>query len=252
MSESFYHILISIIFIIGYSLIILEPITRIDKTGVSLLTAVACWVVVFITPEATLKIKLNELSEQFLHVSEVTTFILVVLVIIEIMQTHESFNLLTDPIHLKSKRAFLWTIGLITFFLSTIIANVTATIIMLVLCRRFLPQTEDRMIIGGGIVVASNAGGAWTPIGDITTTMLWIGERVTTWPLMRDVFFPSLVSMLVTFIFLHFCVKGNLVENKTESKPKKPLPYRHVIFATGVFSLLLIPVLDYYLEFPLI
>ena len=138
-----------------------------------------------------------------------------------------------------------------TFFLSTMIANVVATLIMLTLSRKFLSNKEDRMMVGAGIVIASNAGGAWTPIGDVTTTMLWIADRVTTVPLMRDLFFPSIVSMVVTFLFLTFMIKGQVdLPKNNEAKSRADLPYRGFIFFIGLASLVLIPALNYFLDFP--
>lgn len=251
MSEPFAIFLILLVFIIGYVFIIIEPLTKINKTGVSLITASLCWIILFLSPHFHASGGEKSFEEQFLDVSKITTFILCILVIIDIMQTHESFNILTDFLHPRSKRAFLWIIGLITFFISTMIANVTATLIMLTLARRFLPLAEDRMIIGAGIVVASNAGGAWTPIGDITTTMLWISDRITTWPVMKSLFFPSLVSLLVTFIFLHFMIKGPIQEENQQAKQSpSPLPYKNVILSLGVLSLILIPLLEDLLKFP--
>lgn len=248
MTEYTVHFFIIASFVLGYLLIIFEQKSGLDKTGISLLMAVACWSFVFLTPGISLSLDVEHLQKQFLGVAEVTTFILVLLVIVEIVQTHEGFTVLTDKIHIRSKKLFFWTIGLITFFLSTMIANVTATIIMMALSKRFLHDKADRMVVGAGIIIASNAGGAWTPIGDITTTMLWIGKCVTTLPLMRDLFLPSLISMIIAFFFLMFLLHGNMTPVSEEKKEK--LPYRTFILGAGIVSLILIPTLHYFFDFP--
>jgi Na+/H+ antiporter NhaD/arsenite permease-like protein len=250
MTESFIDLAIVVWFIIGYLLIVFEPFVHIDKAGVSLLMAVGCWGLFFLNSQLSRAVDLIDLKNNFLYVSEVATFILVILVIVEIVQTHEGFNILTESLRPKSKRFFFWTIGFMTFFLSTMVANVVATIIMLALASRFLPQKEDRMIVGAGIIVASNAGGAWTPIGDVTTTMLWIANRVTTVPVIRDLFFPSIVSMIVTFIFLTFLLKGTVEPALNNEVKKEPLPYRKIIFFIGIASLILIPAIHHFLDFP--
>jgi Na+/H+ antiporter NhaD/arsenite permease-like protein len=198
-------------FIIGYLFIVFEQVLRIDKTGVVLLMAIASWILLFLNPHMTRATDLAYLQNQFLHVSEVATFILIVLVVVEIIQVHEGFSLITQLIRPRSKRLFFWTVGFITFFLSTMIANVTATLIMIAIAAQFLQDKEEKMIVGAGIVIASNAGGAWTPIGDVTTTMLWIAQRISTLPTLRDIFLPSIVSMIVTFFFLTFQLKGEVI-----------------------------------------
>lgn len=251
MTESLAILLIVATFFIGYVLIVMEQIVHIDKTGVALMMAVVCWAFFFLNPNLSRTVDLADLRNQFLYVSEVATFILVILVIVEIIQAYEGFNIITNSLHPKSKRSFLWTIGIITFFLSTMIANVVATVIMLVLSSRFLPQKEDRMVIGAGIVIASNAGGAWTPIGDVTTTMLWIAERITTVPVMRDLFLPSIVSMIVTFLFLTFMLKGPIDSSvNTKAKREKSPDHGGIIFCVGMLALIFIPAVHYFLDFP--
>src|SRR6185295_2829153 len=140
MSDTFFPICIALTFCVGYLLIAIEQIVHLDKTAVALLMGIGCWTLIFINPHNTLLTNLSQLQQQFLAVSEVATFILAVLVIIEIVQTNGGFTLITDKLHVKSKRRFLWIIGFITFALSTIVANVTATIVMLTLASRFLTE----------------------------------------------------------------------------------------------------------------
>ncbi|MDB6081600.1 MAG: hypothetical protein JWO53_872 [Chlamydiia bacterium] len=250
MPENLVYLLMTLTVLVGYGFIVLEQFLRIDKTAVVLLMAVICWIFFFLNPNLPRTVEIADLQEQFLHVNEVAGFVLLVLVIIEIMQVHEGFSLFTERLRPKSKKIFLWTIGLITFFLSTMIANVTATVIMLALTTRFLKSHEDRMVVGAGIVVASNAGGAWTPIGDVTTTMLWIADRITTLPTMRDLFLPSLVSMVVTFIFLTRMLKGSIDDSHHLEKKSVELPYRKLILCVGIFALMLIPLLHAIFNFP--
>ncbi len=107
-------------------------------------------------------------------------FLLGALTIVEIISVHKGFNLISNSIKIRNKRKLLWFIGFLTFFLSAVLDNLTTTILMVTLLRRLIPEGEDRLLLGGAVVIAANAGGAWTPIGDVTTTMLWIGEQVST------------------------------------------------------------------------
>ena len=251
MQDSIFPLLITLVFFSGYLLIALEQVLRIDKTAVALLMAIGCWALIFANPASSEAAKIAELQRQFLDVCEVTTFILAILVIIELVQINEGFVIITERLRLRSKRAFFWAIGLITFFLSTMIANVTATIIMMALVVRFLPDKEDRMVVGAGIVIASNAGGAWTPIGDITTTMLWIADRVTSWPLMRDLFLPSFVSMAVTFSLLTPFLKGDLMRKESRiAREMVPNRTRKIILFGGLIALTMIPFTHAVLDFP--
>lgn len=241
--------LVTLLFFAGYLLIAIEQIIRVDKTAVALLMAVGCWLTIFAAP-TTEASHVSELQKQFLEVSEVTTFILGILVIVEIMQSNEAFDIITERFSMRSKRRFFWAIGLVTFFLSTVIANVTATIIMVALSARFLPEKEDRMIVGAGIVIASNAGGAWTPIGDITTTMLWIAERITSWPLIRDLFFPSLLSMAITFSLLTPSLKGTLSKRERSFETTVPPATRTIALVGGFIALAMIPLTHALFDFP--
>jgi Na+/H+ antiporter NhaD/arsenite permease-like protein len=192
---------------------------------------------------------LLDLHDQFEDVAELTTFILAVLTIVEIVQAYEGFHIISDSISMKSKRLFFWTIGLITFCVSTMIANVTATLIMLALARRFLPDHKDRMIVGAGIVIASNAGGAWTPIGDVTTSILWIGNRITTWPMMKELFLPSITSMVVTFLILTPMLRGTLA-NYGKENTRIPIKNSNWVLFFGVVTLVFIPLLHYLTQLP--
>lgn len=252
MTDSLIHLFMLAAFLIGYLLIVFEQFVHIDKTGVSLTMASVLWGFFFLNPSLSRSLDLSDLQNQFLYVSEIATFILAVLVIVEIIQVHEGFSIITKSLKPRSKRRFLWVIGLITFFLSTVIANVVATLIMLALSLRYLPQKEDRMVVGAGIVVASNAGGAWTPIGDVTTTMLWIAERITTAHVMEDLFIPSLISMIVTFLFLTFMLKGSIDQTSSTTFEEKEEGPSHsgLILVIGVIALICIPLVHSILDFP--
>lgn len=240
-------ILISAIFFIGLIAIILEPIIRINKTASALLMCCFCWLVVFLNTNK--ETAYMHLSEEFVQVGDLTIFVLTTFVIIEILQAYGAFDIVTNSINLKSKRAFLWVIALITFFLSTIIANVTATLLMLVLANKFLTEKKDKMLIGGAIVIASNAGGVWSPIGDVTTTLLWIGNRISTLPTIENLFLPSFISTMITLLILTPFLKGNLAEISDNSKQEINWKKNFLFFA-GILALLMIPALYEWVDFP--
>jgi Na+/H+ antiporter NhaD/arsenite permease-like protein len=135
--------------------------------------------------------------------------------IVEIVDSHQGFKVVTDVIQAKDKRQLMWVLGLLTFFMSAILDNLTTTIVMVSLVKKILPDQEDRKLFGAMIVIAANAGGAWTPIGDVTTTMLWINGQISALPTMESLFLPSIVSTLLyvfcsVFFFLFLFVMSPL------------------------------------------
>src|SRR5262249_37674189 len=142
------------------------------------------------------------------EVSQIIYFLIGAMTIVELIDSHKGFKIITDLIQTGSKRKLLWLLGFITFFLSAILDNLTTTIVMISLLRKLVPDAEDRLLLGAMIVIAANAGGAWTPIGDVTTTMLWIQGNITTLAIMKTLFFPSLISLIVALLIFGIGLKG--------------------------------------------
>lgn len=227
-----------IIFCIGYLLIIFEGVTHINKSGVALLMGVFCWVAVFFIPP-------NEhldtaFLEHFASLGQLIFFLLSAMAIVEIMSVHGSFQYVSRLLKVSSKRRLLWICSFLAFFLSAVLDNLTATIVLLALIRRLVSGRNDRLLLGGAVVIAANAGGCWTPIGDVTTTMLWIGGQITTVPTMAYLFIPSMVCMLVGVAWLAPSLIGRVDSEKLEVP--KTEPHSQLIFFLGVAVLVFVPV----------
>jgi NhaD family Na+/H+ antiporter len=229
-----------LIFVLGYAAIILEHYIKVNKTAVSLFMAVACWVAYFVTSLEPLKDNLGHLSYHLSGVSQIIFFLLGAMTIVELVDSHKGFTVVTNLIQTQSKRKMLWVVSLITFFLSSVLDNLTTTILMVSLLRKLVSDPKEKLLLCCLIVIAANAGGAWTPIGDVTTTMLWIEGQLSSLAVMKSLFLPSLVSLLVPLLCFHFQVKGKLSTPKKEDT--KGEPGSRLVFMLGVGSLIFVPV----------
>jgi Na+/H+ antiporter NhaD/arsenite permease-like protein len=239
--DIFSHLMI-FVFVIGYSFITIEEWTKINKATVALMMAIICWTVQFLDPYWTLNHKTGILGEHLNNISQVIFFLLGALTVVEIINVHKGFEVLSDAMQIKSKKHLLWTVSLITFFLSAILDNLTTTIVMITLLQKLVEKGEDRLLMGGAVVIAANAGGAWTPIGDVTTTMLWIGERLSTMNIIQSLFIPSIVCSVAAVIILGRSLKGNFSKDQMVLSEKKSEPLGRHIFWLGIFLLMLVPV----------
>ncbi len=236
-----YEWLMIFIFIMGYFLITIEHVTHISKTSIALLMAILCWVVQFISYADTKENNLSYLTEHMANISQVVFFLLGALTIVEIINVHKGFQLISQWVNIQSKRHLLWFIGFITFFLSAILDNLTTTIVMVTLLRKLVPEGEERLLMGGAIVIAANAGGAWTPIGDVTTTMLWIGGQISTIQIMYALFLPSFACLITANLILSWSLKGSYPAPK-EVEAVEVEPMGKEIFWLGITSLIFVPI----------
>lgn len=230
------------VFVIGYFLITIEHLIHIDKATIALLMGIICWVIHFAHGGDLCAYSQPCLKDHISSISQILFFLLGALAIVAIINEHNGFAIIADAMNIQSKRKMLWVIGFLTFFLSAILDNLTTTIVMVTLLSGLIPKGNDRLIIGGGIVIAANAGGAWTPIGDVTTTMLWIGEQITSVAIMRDLFLPSVVCIIVSFAILSFFLEGNFDMKKTDGKNNSLEPRGDVIFFLGIAALIFVPI----------
>ncbi|KAL0549019.1 hypothetical protein IC582_013499 [Cucumis melo] len=232
-----------LLFSIGYAGIIFEESLAFNKSGVGLLMAVGLWVIRSIGAPST-EIAASELTHATAEVSEIVFFLLGAMTIVEIIDAHQGFKLVTDSITTRKPRTLLWVIGFVTFFLSSILDNLTTTIIMVSLLRKLVPPSEYRKLLGAVIVIAANAGGAWTPIGDVTTTMLWIHGQITTMPTLKDLVIPSAVSLAVPLALLSLTseVNGKGQDFSDVMASEQMAPRGKLVFSVGVGALVFVPV----------
>lgn len=221
-----------------------EHPTGINKTASALLTGVLCWVV-YIMGSADKGLVSEELYEHLGQISGILFFLLGAMTIVELIDAHDGFDVITSKIKTTDQRKLLWIISIITFFLSAVLDNLTTTIVMISLLRKLISDKKTRMFFVSMVVLAANAGGAWSPIGDVTTTMLWIGGQVTTGSLIIHLFLPSLVCLVIPLIVLSFYMKGkieNPVVIETDKADKTTVFERKFILALGIGALVFVPV----------
>jgi len=193
------------IFVLGYVGIIFEELFEFNKAGVALLMSTALWVTYADFYESTGSasgVVMEQLKEQLAEVSDICFFLLAASTIVEVVDAHQGFKVVTNAIKTDDKKQLFWIIGFLTFFLSSILNNLTVTIVMVSLLRKITPNEDDRRLFGAMVVVAANAGGVWTPIGDVTTTMLWINHNLSTIPTVTQLFLPSVVCLVGSLAFL--------------------------------------------------
>ena len=256
------EIVIIALFIIGYVIIVGEHTLKIDKAATALLIGIGCWVLL-VTGISYIPAHSTQLYEAMIdsgplsvyaffehrllhHVQEIAgilLFLMGAMTIVEIIDAHDGFAVITQLITSKNKVGLLWIISIITFFLSAALDNLTTAIVMISLIRKLIPDQKTRWFFAGIIVIAANAGGAWSPIGDVTTTMLWIGGQVTSHHIISTLFLPSFISLLVPLLVLSFVLKGNIESNErfqaTENIKKSD---QYVALIIGLGGLLSVPV----------
>src|SRR5687768_12721486 len=210
-------VLIILVFILGYSFIALEHPLKIDKAATALLTGVFCWLILMFGvesmpafseissshPDARAYIT-ESLFEHLGKISEILFFLLGAMTIVELVDVHDGFRVITDRITTTNRVKLLWIISWVTFFLSSGLDNMTTAIIMCALLRKIIKKQDNIWLFGGFVIIAANAGGAWSPIGDVTTIMLWIGGQVTTLNIMKATFLASFACLFVPLLFASY------------------------------------------------
>ncbi len=233
-----------IVFIIGYAFIALEHSISINKAASALITGVICWVI-YIAFKGDQQIVNEQLTQHLGELSGVLFFLLCAMTIVELIDSHDGFDLITEKINQTNKKKLVWIIGFITFFLSAILDNLTTTIVIISLLRKLVKDDNDRLFFVGTVVIAANAGGAWSPIGDVTTTMLWIGGQITAFNIVIRLILPSLFCLVIPLIFISLKMKGNVERSKNiKNDQTKLLPKNEqkIILYSGVLVLIFVPV----------
>ena len=218
---------IVIFFILGYLCIALESVLKINKAVPALLMCVVCWTLYACGGGPAD----GETSERLLHhlgeTCEILFFLMGAMTIVEIVDANGGFYFVQDALATKSKRTLLWRITFMTFFLSAILDNLTTSIVMVMVLRKLVADSKDRMLFGGMIIIAANAGGAFSPIGDVTTIMLWIRGMITTGGVITELFLPSLIAVLVSGFAAQYYLKGSLpAVNHTGRRHSRPARLR--------------------------
>ncbi len=236
--------IIIIVFVTGYALIALEHFIQINKAATALITGVICWTV-YILSSSDKNVVLHQLTEHLGELSGILFFLLGAMTIVELIDAHNGFDIITDKIVQTNKRKLLWIIAGIAFFLSPVLDNLTTTIVVITLIRKIIKHPKERLFFACIVIIAANAGGAWSPIGDVTTTMLWIGGQITATNIVLKLFLPSLVCLLVPLTILSFKLRGVVSRpDHTASEGNEALSEKHrlLVLFTGLFILVLVPV----------
>jgi Na+/H+ antiporter NhaD/arsenite permease-like protein len=236
--------LLIVIFVLGYTGIASEHLIRINKAATALITGVLCWAI-YIISSTNKHVVSEQLTEHLGELSGILFFLLGAMTIVELIDVHNGFEIITKRITQTNKRKLLWIVSFITFLLSPVLDNLTTTIVMVSLIRKLIKSPDERLSFICMVVIASNAGGAWSPIGDVTTTMLWIGGQITASNIVIQLIVPSLVCMLVPLTILTYRLKGNVErpapdvnDNAAIVSPRT----QNIVFFSGLSILILVPV----------
>lgn len=246
---------ILIVFVVGYLCIVAEHPLRIDKAAIALVTGVLCWALYTFADHSALvgvshgtqdaaAIIEGQLLHHLQEIAGILLFLMGAMTVVELVDAHEGFRTITDRIKTTNKVKLMWLIGLISFFLSAALDNLTTAIVMISLTRKLIEDSKTKWMFGGIIIIAANAGGAWSPIGDVTTTMLWVGKQITSGEIIREVFLCSLVSMIVPLAILSFRMKGNVERPARKESGDKDISSfeRTLVFCIGIGGMLFVPV----------
>ena len=232
------------VFFIGYLLITLENAIHINKSAIALITAVLCWTILVLNP-ASKDASLDSLSHHLSSIAEIVFFLLGAMTIVELIDAHDGFQNITEKIKTTNKTKFIWTISIITFFLSAVLDNLTSTIVMISIINKLVKEKQVKWQLLGLVIISSNAGGAWSPIGDVTTTMLWIGQQVTPLNIIKETFLASLTCIVVPTIIINYRIKGKIDLFEKSEKNLNALSSafdRNLVFFIGIACLLFVPV----------
>lgn len=251
------YLILILAFIGGYVFIALEHVVKVDKAASALITGVVCWTLMISSGETFFSHELSgsgileHIDESLLHhlgeIAEILFFLMAAMTIVELIDSHQGFNLVTNNIRTTHKVKLMWVVCIITFFLSALLDNLTTTIVMATLLRKLIKERSDLWFYGGMVVIAANAGGAWSPIGDVTTIMLWIGGKISAVSIIVQLILPSLLCLLIPLLILSFTMKGHLEKpevKKSASTYKAEVTdfEQKLVFSMGILGLLFVPV----------
>lgn len=234
--------LLIIVFILGYAAIAFEHPLKLNKAASALITGVLCWTI-YILQSGSVETVGDKLLHQLGEIASILFFLLGAMTIVELIDSHNGFDIITEKIKTTSKAKLLLIIISITFFLSALLDNLTTAIVMTSLCSKLLSEKKDRLWFAGMIVIAANAGGAWSPLGDVTTTMLWIGGQITALNIMKQLILPSLVACIIPALIVAYRFRGKQIVAMLQSvsTPKEKRDGK-VILVSGIGFLIFVPI----------
>jgi len=237
---------IAIIFILGYLAIALEHPLGVNKSASALFLGTVLWLLWFkasgsVNPEIEPN---KQLFEAFGDLAQILFFLMGAMTIVAIIDANEGFSVITSRIKTNNAKVLLWIIAWISFFLSSVLDNLTTTIVMMTLTRKLVSDPKSRLYMAGIIVIAANAGGSWSPIGDVTTTMLWIGGQISALGIVKDLFLPSVMSLLVPVVVFTFFMSGKITHPSSPPSEDAPTSFeKDLLFIVGIGGLLMVPVI---------
>lgn len=248
--------LIVAVFVFGYFMIAIESVTKINKAAIALLMFVGCWTLFMFSPEQylpaallgdSIPLAVSDVIEKHLGSTATTLFFLMgAMTIVELVDQNGGFNFVRDMMRTKSKRGLLWRIACMTFVLSAILDNLTTSIVMIMILRKLVSDHKDRLIYASLVIIAANSGGAFSPIGDVTTIMLWNKGLITAAGVIKEIIVPSVISMVIPALILQYRLKGELVMNNANTQAscadELTAHQRNIIFFLGVGGLIFVPI----------
>jgi NhaD family Na+/H+ antiporter len=227
------------IFILGYLAIALEHNIKLNKTASALITGALCWVVYIVSTENK-ELVSEQLAHHLAEIGQILFFLMGAMTIVELIDAHDGFDIVKNQINTPNNKRLMWVMGILSFILSAIIDNLTTAIVMVSILRKIIKDKEQRMLFIGIMIIAANAGGAWSPIGDVTTTMLWIKGQISAPAVIKEVFIPSLVCALTPLIYYQFKLRKQDIEKMERNQDANPDGKKMLVL--GVSILLLVPV----------
>ena len=240
------YILMLVVFVLGYLAIALEHPLKIDKAASALIIGALGWALYAFSGVDFHHIG-EHLSHHVVDIAEILFFLLGAMTIVELVDAHQGFSIITDKINTTKRVPLMWILTILSFFFSAVLDNLTAAIVMSALLTKLIKDKNDIWMFAGMIIIAANAGGAWSPIGDVTTIMLWIGGQVTASNIITSIIIPSIVCLIVPMIYISFRLKGNITKPNQEksndhlANPTTPFE-RKFVFILGVCGLLFVPI----------
>src|SRR5688572_13632140 len=236
-----------VIFVVGYLLIALEHPIKVNKSATAIVTGVLCWTVYAVMDASSVEHIGEQLAHHLSEIAAILFFLMGAMTIVELIDAYHGFSVITDRITTKNPKTLLWVICWVTFFLSALLDNLTTAIVMVSLTRKLVPDKNMRLFFCGMIVIGANAGGAWSPIGDVTTTMLWIGGQISSVNIIKTLLLPSVVCMAIPLIYLQFTLKGELGHDQNKSaadydQQKTKIQGSTLMFIVGICGLISVPV----------
>ncbi|MBP6390671.1 MAG: sodium:proton antiporter NhaD [Flavobacteriales bacterium] len=253
------YLLIAIVFVLGYAAIVMEHPLKVNKAAAALLTGMLVWTLIMVGHGDLFAEGTHDhaqLSDELFHhlsgIASILFFLLGAMTVVELMDAHAGFQIITDRITAKNKVALLWVIGIISFFLSAALDNMTTAIVMCALLRKMIADRTDLWTFAGLVIIAANAGGAWSPVGDVTTIMLWIDGQVTTWNIIVKLFVPSLVCLVLPLLWISRTVKGSIERPAVIARGSARISknQRIAVFLIGLFTLLGVPLFKHFTHLP--